>query len=63
MGCGEYDPIARDFRVPIVITGFEPLDLLEGILWTLRQLESGRAASKIPTPGPCGPRATLPRGD
>jgi hydrogenase expression/formation protein HypD len=43
MGCDEYVPIARDYRVPIVITGFEPLDLLEGILRTLEQLESGRA--------------------
>jgi hydrogenase expression/formation protein HypD len=42
MGCGEYEPIARRYRVPIVITGFEPLDLLEGLLWTLRQLEEGR---------------------
>jgi hydrogenase expression/formation protein HypD len=43
MGCGEYGPIARRYRVPIVITGFEPLDLLDGILRTLRQLEEGRA--------------------
>jgi hydrogenase expression/formation protein HypD len=48
MGCGEYAPIVRDYRVPIVITGFEPLDLLEGILWTLRQLETGRAALENP---------------
>jgi hydrogenase expression/formation protein HypD len=43
MGCGEYEPIARRYRVPIVITGFEPLDLLEGVLLTVRQLEAGRA--------------------
>jgi hydrogenase expression/formation protein HypD len=43
MGCGEYEPIARRYRVPIVITGFEPLDLLEGVLRTVRQLEAGRA--------------------
>jgi hydrogenase expression/formation protein HypD len=43
MGCREYEPIAQRYRVPIVITGFEPLDLLEGVLWTLRQLEAGRA--------------------
>jgi hydrogenase expression/formation protein HypD len=43
MGCGEYGPIARRYRVPIVITGFEPLDLLEGVYRTLRQLEEGRA--------------------
>jgi hydrogenase expression/formation protein HypD len=43
MGCTEYEPIARRYRVPIVITGFEPLDLLEGVFRTLRQLEAGRA--------------------
>jgi hydrogenase expression/formation protein HypD len=43
MGCGEYEPIARRYGVPIVITGFEPLDLLEGIYRTLCQLEAGRA--------------------
>jgi hydrogenase expression/formation protein HypD len=43
MGCSEYEPIAREFNVPIVITGFEPLDMLEGVLWTVRQLEAGRA--------------------
>jgi hydrogenase expression/formation protein HypD len=42
MGCSEYEPIARRYRVPIVITGFEPLDLLEGVLRTVRQLEAGR---------------------
>ena len=43
MGISEYEPIARRYRVPIVITGFEPLDLLEGVLRTVRQLEAGRA--------------------
>ena len=43
MGYEEYEPIARRYRVPIVITGFEPLDMLEGLLWTVRQLEEGRA--------------------
>jgi hydrogenase expression/formation protein HypD len=43
MGTGEYEPISRDYRVPIVITGFEPLDLLEGVLRTVQQLEAGRA--------------------
>jgi hydrogenase expression/formation protein HypD len=42
MGCGEYEPIARRYCVPIVVTGFEPLDLLEGVLRTVRQLEAGR---------------------
>jgi hydrogenase expression/formation protein HypD len=43
MGCTEYEPIARRYRVPIVITGFEPLDLLEGVLRTVVQLEAGRS--------------------
>jgi len=42
MGWREYEPIAARYRVPIVVTGFEPLDLLEGILMAVRQLESGR---------------------
>ena len=43
MGWEEYEPIAARYGAPIVITGFEPLDLLEGILMTVRQLEQGRA--------------------
>ncbi|HWD18260.1 MAG TPA: hydrogenase formation protein HypD [Verrucomicrobiae bacterium] len=43
MGYREYEPIAARFKTPIVITGFEPLDLLEGILMTVQQLEAGRA--------------------
>jgi hydrogenase expression/formation protein HypD len=43
MGCAEYEPIARQYRVPIVITGFEPIDMLEGVLRTVQQLEGGRA--------------------
>jgi hydrogenase expression/formation protein HypD len=42
MGYREYEPISERFRVPIVITGFEPLDILEGILMTVRQLELGK---------------------
>ncbi|MBI5624912.1 MAG: hydrogenase formation protein HypD [Elusimicrobia bacterium] len=44
MGLAEYEPIAARFRVPIVVTGFEPLDILQGVLMTVRQLEEGRAA-------------------
>ena len=44
MGTGEYGPIAREFGAPIIITGFEPVDILEGILLCVKQLESGRAA-------------------
>jgi len=43
MGTAEYGPLASKHRVPIVVTGFEPLDLLRGIHLALRQLESGRA--------------------
>lgn len=42
MGWREYEPIAARYEVPIVVTGFEPLDLLEGILMAVRQLEQGR---------------------
>jgi hydrogenase expression/formation protein HypD len=42
MGWTEYEPIAEKYRVPIVVTGFEPLDILEGILMAVRQLEEGR---------------------
>ncbi len=42
MGYWEYPPIAEQYRTPIVVTGFEPLDLLHGILLAVRQLEQGR---------------------
>ena len=42
MGISEYPPLAERYGVPIVVTGFEPLDLLEGIRRTVLQLESGR---------------------
>jgi hydrogenase expression/formation protein HypD len=44
MGYREYEPISERYKVPIVITGFEPLDLLQGTLMTVRQLEAGTAA-------------------
>lgn len=43
MGYWEYEPLARRFRIPIVVTGFEPLDLLQGLYWCIRQLEEGRS--------------------
>jgi hydrogenase expression/formation protein HypD len=43
MGYREYEALCERFRVPIVISGFEPIDLLEGILMAVRQLEEGRA--------------------
>lgn len=42
MGLDEYRPIASKYRVPIVATGFEPVDLLQGIYMVIRQLEEGR---------------------
>ena len=41
-GMEEYRPLAEEFRVPIVVTGFEPLDILQGVLMCVRQLEAGR---------------------
>ncbi|HEV2394737.1 MAG TPA: hydrogenase formation protein HypD [Verrucomicrobiae bacterium] len=43
MGYEEYKPIAHKYRVPIVVTGFEPLDILQGVLMCIQQLEAGRA--------------------
>jgi hydrogenase expression/formation protein HypD len=43
MGLREYESLAERYRVPIVVTGFEPVDLLEGVLRCVRQLEAGRA--------------------
>jgi hydrogenase expression/formation protein HypD len=43
MGYTEYEPIARRYRVPIVVTGFEPVDILQGLHMCVRQLEEGRA--------------------
>ncbi|MEO1064308.1 MAG: hydrogenase formation protein HypD [Actinomycetota bacterium] len=43
MGTRQYEPLVERFGVPIVVTGFEPLDLLEGIRRTVHQLEDGRA--------------------
>jgi len=43
MGFQEYEAICSRYGVPIVVTGFEPLDILEGVLMAVRQLETGRA--------------------
>ena len=43
MGVQEYGPIAREYGAPIIITGFEPVDILEGILLCVKQLEAGQA--------------------
>jgi len=43
MGYNEYYPIVAKYRVPVVVTGFEPLDILQGIYMCVKQLEEGRA--------------------
>ncbi len=42
MGLDEYHPLAEKYKLPIVATGFEPVDILEGILMVVKQLEDGR---------------------
>lgn len=43
MGWQEYEPIAEEYGVPIVVTGFEPMDIIEGILMVVQLLEKGEA--------------------
>ena len=43
MGIEEYEPLVARYRVPIVVTGFEPLDILQGVAMCVRQLERGEA--------------------
>ena len=43
MGYTEYEPIAAKYHCPIVVTGFEPLDIFQGVAMCVRQLEQGRA--------------------
>ena len=43
MGYTEYEPLAQKYKVPIVVTGFEPLDILNGVLMCVEQLEQGKA--------------------
>jgi hydrogenase expression/formation protein HypD len=58
MGTGQYEPLASRFGVPIVVTGFEPLDLLDGIRRCVLQLEGGRAEVEN-----AYPRAVRPEGN
>ncbi|MBE9500098.1 hydrogenase formation protein HypD [Streptomyces sp. GKU 257-1] len=58
MGTEEYPELAERHRVPIVVTGFEPLDILEGIRRAVRQLEAGRATVEN-----AYQRAVLPQGN
>jgi hydrogenase expression/formation protein HypD len=46
MGYDEYEPLAEQFHIPIVVTGFEPLDLLEGVYRCVAMLEQGRTGVK-----------------
>jgi hydrogenase expression/formation protein HypD len=46
MGYHEYEPLALKYRIPIVVTGFEPVDLMQGIYLCLKQLEEGRAETE-----------------
>ena len=43
MGYEEYEPLSKKYRVPIVVTGFEPVDILQGMLMCVTQLEEKRA--------------------
>lgn len=43
MGCRQYEQLCRDYRIPIVVGGFEPADLLEAVAMLVEQLEQGRA--------------------
>lgn len=58
MGTAEYGPLAERYGVPIVVTGFEPLDVLEGIRRAVAQLEAGRAELEN-----AYPRAVRPEGN
>ncbi len=42
MGYWEYYPLAEKFKIPLIVTGFEPIDLLQGILMAVKQLEAGK---------------------
>jgi hydrogenase expression/formation protein HypD len=48
MGYTEYEPLARKYHVPIVVTGFEPVDILQGVYLCVKQLEEGRAEVENP---------------
>ncbi|MEO8609239.1 MAG: hydrogenase formation protein HypD [Chloroflexota bacterium] len=43
VGYTEYEPLAQKYHVPFVVTGFEPLDILQGVYMCIKQLEEGRA--------------------
>ncbi len=43
MGYWEYEPLVKKYNVPVVVTGFEPVDITRGVLMCVKQLEAGRA--------------------
>ncbi len=43
MGWEEYEPLVQKYRIPLVVTGFEPVDILQGVYMCIEQLEQGRA--------------------
>ncbi|MFN8492999.1 MAG: hydrogenase formation protein HypD [Caldilineaceae bacterium] len=58
MGTWQYQPLVEKYHVPIVVTGFEPLDVLQGVFMTVKQLEEGRAELEN-----AYPRAVQPAGN
>jgi hydrogenase expression/formation protein HypD len=60
MGTWQYAPLVEQYRVPIVVTGFEPLDVLQGILLTVKQLEAGRAELENAYPRAVRPEGNVP---
>jgi hydrogenase expression/formation protein HypD len=62
MGTAEYGPIAREYSAPIIITGFEPVDILEGIYLCVKQLEEGRAEVENAMHAPSRTRETSTPG-
>ena len=62
VGYEDYFQFCDRYHVPIVVTGFEPLDLLEGIYLAIRQIERGEAASRTSTRVPSAAPATTPPG-
>ena len=52
MGYEEYEPLAERYRVPIIVTGFEPLDLLQGIHWRCGARGRAAMASRTSTCAP-----------
>jgi hydrogenase expression/formation protein HypD len=59
MGTDEYAPLANRYAIPIVVTGFEPLDLLQGIYLTVSALEEGRSSVEIQYTRSVTPRGNL----